>query len=342
MLIITSVLALLLAASPALAVKWGGVTGEYGVKKVNISGMQFLKIGQGARAVAMGDAFTAVADDINAIFWNGSGLVHVERVAYQLNWTRFLLDTQLYSAAAVWNTRSARGEVLGIAVTSHNPKPSKETTIYQPNGTGQDVIVHNISVGLLYAIKFTDKFSFSAKANYVQEKLYTVKTTGFTVDVGSFFYTGFRSLRIAMAFRNFGPDRKSGDRAYLLPLVYNIGVAAEVYGEKGDPSYLTASVESAFFVDFEQRWHFGAEIVAAERARVAGRLEVELRPREHCRGRGPEADLRGPYDHGGRGGFAPAEERRRRHVRSADPRFCRRHVLTSASRKAAEWIENLM
>ena len=260
MLIITSVLALLLAASPALAVKWGGVTGEYGVKKVNISGMQFLKIGQGARAVAMGDAFTAVADDINAIFWNGSGLVHVERVAYQANWTRFLLDTQLYSAAAVWNTRSARGEVLGIAVTSHNPKPSKETTIYQPNGTGQDVIVHNISVGLLYAIKFTDKFSFSAKANYVQEKLYTVKTTGFTVDVGSFFYTGFRSLRIAMSFRNFGPDRKSGDRAYLLPLVYNIGVAAEVYGEKGDPSYLTASAESAFFVDFEQRWHFGAEL----------------------------------------------------------------------------------
>ena len=260
MLIIASVLALLLAASPALAVKWGGVTGEYGVKKVNISGMQFLKIGQGARAVGMGDAFTAVADDINAIFWNGSGLVHVERVAYQLNWTRFLLDTQLYSAAAVWNTRSARGEVLGISVVSHNPKPSKETTIYQPNGTGQDVVVHNISVGLLYAIKFTDKFSFSAKANYVQEKLYTVKTTGFTVDVGSFFYTGFRSLRIAMAFKNFGPDRKSGDRAYLLPLVYNIGIAAEVYGEKGDPSYMTASVESAFFVDFEQRWHFGAEL----------------------------------------------------------------------------------
>jgi hypothetical protein len=260
MLIIASVLALLLAASPALAVKWGGVTGEYGVKKVNISGMQFLKIGQGARAVAMGDAFTAVADDINAIFWNGSGLVHVERVAYQLNWTRFIYDTQLYSAAAVWNTRSARGEVLGITVVSHNPKPSPETTIHQPSGTGQDVVANDLSVGLLYAIKFTDKFSFSAKANYVSEQLYTIKTTGFTVDVGSFFYTGFRSLRIAMAFRNFGPDRKSGDRAYLLPLVYNIGIAAEVYGEKGDPSYLTASVESAFFVDFEQRWHFGAEL----------------------------------------------------------------------------------
>ncbi len=260
LLIIASVVALLLAASPALAVKWGGVTGEYGVKKVNISGMKWLKIGQGARAEAMGDAFTAVADDINAIFWNGSGLVHVERVAYQLNWMRFLRDTQIYSAAAVWNTRSARGEVLGLSVTSHHPKPMKETTIYQPTGTGQFVHVHQMQVGLLYAIKFTDKFSFSAKANYVQEKLFTEKTTGFTVDVGSFFYTGFRSLRIAMAFRNYGPDRKTGDYAYLLPLVYTIGVAAEVYGEKGDPSYLTASVENAFFVDFQERWHFGAEL----------------------------------------------------------------------------------
>ena len=260
MLIIAAVLALLFTTSPASAVKWGGVTGEYGVKKVNVSGMQWLKIGQGARAEAMGDAFTAVADDINAIFWNGSGLVHVERVAYQLNWMRFLHDTQIYSVAGAWNTRSARGEVLGLSVTSHHPKRSKETTIYQPSGTGQFVDVHQLSVGLLYAIKFTDKFSFSAKANYVQEKLYTKKTTGFTVDVGSFFYTGFRSLRVAMAFRNFGPDRKTGDYAYLLPLVYTVGVAAEVYGEKGDPSYLTASVESAFFVDFEQRWHFGAEL----------------------------------------------------------------------------------
>ena len=260
MLIIASVLALLLAASPASAVKWGGVTGEYGVKKVNISGMQFLKIGQGARAAAMGDAFTAVADDINAIFWNGAGLVHVENVAYQLNWTRFLLDTQIYSVAGAWNTRSARGEVLGFTVASHHPQSSKETTIYQPTGTGQTVDVHQLAVGLLYAIKFTDKFSFSAKANYVQEKLYTQKTTGFTVDVGSFFYTGFRSLRIAMAFKNFGPDRRTGDFAYLMPLTYTVGIAAEVYGEKGDPSYLTASVESAFFVDFEQRWHFGAEL----------------------------------------------------------------------------------
>ena len=261
-LMIASVLALLLAASPAFAVKWNGVTGELGVKKVTLSGMQFLKIGQGARAVGMGDAFTAVSDDINAIFWNASGLVHVENVGYQMNYTRWFLDTNIYSVSAAWNTRSSRGEVLGFTVASHHPKDSPETTVFQPNGTGQGVNVSQLQVGLVYAIKFTDKFSFSAKANFVQETLFTQKTKGFTIDVGSFFYTGFRSLRIAMAFKNFGPDRKPFEEGhgYIMPLIYNIGAAAELYGEKGDPSYMTVSAESVFAVDFQQRWHFGAEL----------------------------------------------------------------------------------
>jgi hypothetical protein len=259
-LLIAALLGLLLAASPALAVKWGSVTGEYGVKKVFNSGMTFMKIGQSARAVGMGEAFTAISDDINAAFFNPAGLVHVERVAYAAHYTRFFHDTNIYSLAGVWNTRSARGEVIGLTVLSHQPKQPPETTIFQPNGTGEDVDVSDIQVGVLYGIKFTDKFSFAAKLNWVQETLFDRKDRGFTIDVGSYFYTGFRSLRLAMSFRNFGPDIKSADHAYLMPLVYGIGAAAEVFGEKGDPSYLTVTVESVFPIDFEQRWHFGAEI----------------------------------------------------------------------------------
>ena len=38
------------------------------------AGFQFLKLGVGARPVAMGSAYTAVADDANALFWNPAGL----------------------------------------------------------------------------------------------------------------------------------------------------------------------------------------------------------------------------------------------------------------------------
>ena len=56
-----------------------------GGQRAGITTAQFLKIGVGARASAMGEAFTAVANDASALYWNPAGLAHralqsVERV----------------------------------------------------------------------------------------------------------------------------------------------------------------------------------------------------------------------------------------------------------------------
>ncbi len=260
--LIVVVLGLLLVASPANAVQWrdGTALGDFGVKKVNVAGLQFLMLEQGARAAAMGGAFTAVSDDVGAASWNTAGLTHVENVAYQANYMRWLNDTKVYSVAGVWNTRSTRGEVIGLTVMSHKPEGAPETTIYQPNGTGETVKVSGIRIGGIYAIKFTDKFSFGTRVSYFQETLHTKKTKGVVVDFGSYFYTGFKSLRVAMAFKNWGPDKKTGAHFYQMPVTYSMGLAAEVYGEKGDPSYLTASAESIFPISYEQRYQLGAEL----------------------------------------------------------------------------------
>ncbi len=42
------------------------------------TGANFLKIGVGARAAAMGEAFTAVADDSTSLYWNPAGLARVQ------------------------------------------------------------------------------------------------------------------------------------------------------------------------------------------------------------------------------------------------------------------------
>ena len=259
---VAAVLGLVILASPATALKWDEdsfFAQDMGLKKVNVAGLQFLKIEQGARAAAMGGAFTAVADDIGAASWNTAGLVHLENVGYAANYAKWLNDTKVYSVAGAWNTRSSRGEVIGLTVMSHKPELSPETTIYQPNGTGETVTVSAIRVGGLYSVKFTDKFSFGARVSYYQETLYTQKTKGVVLDVGSYFYTGYKSLRVAMGFKNFGADKKTGAYFYQTPTSYNMGAAMEVYGEKGDPSYLTCSVESVFPIDYQQRWQFGAE-----------------------------------------------------------------------------------
>jgi len=42
------------------------------------TGANFLKIGVGARAAAMGDAFTVIVDDSTSLYWNPAGLIRIK------------------------------------------------------------------------------------------------------------------------------------------------------------------------------------------------------------------------------------------------------------------------
>ena len=45
-----------------------------GGQRAGISTAQFLKIGVGSRATAMGESFVAIANDASALYWNPAGL----------------------------------------------------------------------------------------------------------------------------------------------------------------------------------------------------------------------------------------------------------------------------
>ena len=47
------------------------------VSKVGTTAAQFLKIGIGARALALGGAYSAIADDASALYWNPGGLSRI-------------------------------------------------------------------------------------------------------------------------------------------------------------------------------------------------------------------------------------------------------------------------
>ncbi len=69
--------------------------------KVGTFAMQFLKLGVSARATGMGSAFTAIADDATATYWNPGGIVDVTRTEVSLNHTFWPADVSLDYAAAV-------------------------------------------------------------------------------------------------------------------------------------------------------------------------------------------------------------------------------------------------
>lgn len=228
--------------------------------RIGLTGFAFLKISQGARSVGMGDAYTAISNDINAAFKNPAGLTHMKRIEYVFSYNRWLVNSTVASGAVAANTPYG---VVGVTFIGFYPEKSKETTILQPLGTGEMVNAGDVAIGFLYAKKMTDRLSFGVHGRWIQETLHDKKISSYDVSLGTLFYTGFGSSRLAMTLQNFGKDVTPEAVTFAMPMVFNIAAAMEVYGTMEDPTYLTAAVDFSYATDFGERLHFGGELWVA-------------------------------------------------------------------------------
>ena len=72
------------------------------VTKVGTTAANILQVGAGARAVSMGSAFVAVADDITSMYWNPAGIARLSRAEAVFSHTRWIADISYqYAGVAV-------------------------------------------------------------------------------------------------------------------------------------------------------------------------------------------------------------------------------------------------
>src|SRR5688572_21501094 len=64
------------------------------------SGGSFLNIPVGARAVAMGEAYTALADDVSSLYWNPAGLAFMRQSQASFMYNPSFNDLTYHNAAA--------------------------------------------------------------------------------------------------------------------------------------------------------------------------------------------------------------------------------------------------
>ena len=227
-------------------------------EKLWSSAFQFLKISPTARVSGMGDAYTAVAEGMDAAFWNPAGLTTIETVGYSFSYADWLLGTELYSGAIAFNI--GWGSVVGISVVSLQFPDVEQTTPLNPLGTGEMLDLGDTAVGLVYARQLTDKLSVGGVVRFVESKLHNRNMSGTLFSVGTILHTGFRSLRIGMGMKNLGDDVIILSDASRMPIVFHVGTSLEVIGELGDPMSLTGSFEGTYFTDRFQRWSLGGEL----------------------------------------------------------------------------------
>jgi len=195
-----------------------------GFAKVGTFGGQFLKIGVSARATGMGSAFTGMADDASAVFWNPGGLVDVLGNEVSLNHVAWAADTKLSTAVLAFNPRSIPG-TFAFSVRSFWMDPMLVRTAHNPEGTGETFDAGSTTFGLSYSRFFTDKFSAGFTVNYLHMGLAESAVNSGSFDFGIMYRIGIRDLKLGMTIQNLGGKFTFDERESKLPVAFKVGVS---------------------------------------------------------------------------------------------------------------------
>ena len=255
------------------------------MKKLAQAGMQFLKIGVGARAVGMGESYIAVGQGADVIFWNPAGLAYVQGTEISFSHTSWIADIKHNAVAAA--TRLREWGVIGVSFITMDYGDIYRTAVdFNPANEygytggkrfgGEKIQVNEYAFGLAYSKKFTDKFSLGVHAKYVSqdlgstrvmvsgdERISNNKVSTMAYDFGTLYYIGIKDLRLAMSIVHFAGDLKYEREAFQLPLTFQVGVAMNIFSvfEMEENQSMTVSMEAIHPRDYTERYHVGAEYI---------------------------------------------------------------------------------
>lgn len=210
--------ALLLAlGAPAFAAFGGADKGT--------SGAQFLKLGVGARALGMGEAHAAVADDASALYWNPAGLLMIEKNS-AVFMHAFHLDGVSYDYLAYGRALSEETVLAGSV--QHLSAGVIEETDSSGIGTGADFTPRDLafSFGLSREV---ERFAFGGVLKIINTQIIRGGRTA-AVDFGALspgYFDG--SLRAAFAVQNLGGSVTLDKESDPLPLNIRMGGALWIY-----------------------------------------------------------------------------------------------------------------
>jgi len=239
-----------------------------GGQRAGISAFQFLKLGVGARGVAMGESFVAIANDASALHWNPAGLAQFEENQVIASHTEYVVDIRHDFFGIVYHL--SEQDAVGASFSSLYMDDMEITTETQPFGTGRYFTFGDIAIGLTYAKKMTDQFSFGATVRYVEETLDVLKMRSVMVDLGTFYWTGLGSTRFAVVISNFGADvapkgsvtqfggaEVNAFQSFSLPTTFKLGVAFDPM--EFDGQKLTTSIQLNHPNDNSEHFRIGLE-----------------------------------------------------------------------------------
>lgn len=187
---------------------------------VGTTAAPFLKIGAGARPAGMGEAFTAVADDVNAVAWNPAGLGRLTSPQFTAMHSQWFQSADYEFVAAAYPTRFG---VLGLGMSSFNIDKieRRAADTLEADGVFDSQDDHYT---LSYGKSLTENWAFGLTAGLLRLKLDAYSASGMTMDLGALWRTPHRPLTVGLAVRHLGSEVKFDEESDPLPMTTTLGL----------------------------------------------------------------------------------------------------------------------
>lgn len=256
-------------------------------RKVGTAAAQFLKIGVGARAVALGGAYSAVSNDASSLYWNPAGMATMDKISWTGSHANWIADISHQFSGVI--IPMGQGSAFGLSATFTSMDDEEITSETAPQGTGYFWDASDVAVGLSYARWMTDRFALGVTLKYVSQKIWNEGASTFAVDVGTYLRTNYKGIVIGMCFSNFGGslqlqgrdlirefdpnprntlnadvDTRLHTEPWPLPVNFRVGVAMDLVGSSdnlivSNDSRLTFAVDGTHPNDDSEKLNLGLE-----------------------------------------------------------------------------------
>lgn len=266
--------AVFLLAGLAAGSAWGG---DFSRSEMGTASGQFLKLGAGARAVAMGEAVVAVADDATALYWNPAGLTRIEKRSVTLMHSAYAGSTSFDYIA--FGARLSSSTALGISLQYLNAGriPMTDASGADIGGFSPNDLA--LTAGLAYKFpagilpRPLEGLSVGAGVKFIQsQSVDTARTWALDFGLLSRPYLGDR-LRLAFSAANMGGRLRYDQQNEPLPAALRAGASYQITRR------WLASLDGAFPRDEAAYGAMGTEylLAATNDLTLAARLGLNSR-----------------------------------------------------------------
>lgn len=198
--------------------------------KAGTTSAAFLKYGIGSRAVALGNTFVGLADDMTALYWNPAGLAMLTDSELSVTHNESFENIRHDFAGYAFPFR--KGTLAVAAYGLYTPKDIErrsgliENDPYEPVTSVEGLFqAYDVAAHVSYARYFSKELSLGASLKYIQQTIDTYNAYAGAVDIGSLYQFRNLPLSLGLALTNIGTPVKFINKSYDLPLSVKLGSA---------------------------------------------------------------------------------------------------------------------